>query len=343
MINNTLRPYKKVGHFGPTSFPKNHELRKVIVLGAGVSKAFGLPLADELLDSMISWHEKQSIKDKLNIIFDFLEDFYPTFDRKEKWYPLAEDVLGMLETADAYIQLRSRGRGFRWRPGRVEAFRTRFIRLLTEYLWSFQDDLDTDSLTELRAFVQQNGTNVVYITFNYDLLLETALSLENIPYSYTLSLFPNYVIILKPHGSINWFKAEDIGKNSRKGSWHKLGANIAVTPSLKKSGLHFRKWKESVMVPPTPNKQIEMYELKKIWTSFSSVIHTTNNLIIAGYSLPDADRLARLVIRRAGPRYGNCKKILVINPSEVEKIYREYVSPLCKWVPMRFEDWVSNN
>lgn len=278
---------------------------------------------------------------KLDIIFDFLEDFYPTFDQNGTWYPLAEDVLGMLETAGAYIQLRSRGRGFRWRPGRVEAFRTRFIRLLTEYLWSFQDDLNTDSLSKLRDFVRKNGTNVVYITFNYDILLETALSLEGIPYSYSLSLFPNYVIILKPHGSINWFKAKDVRKNSLKGSWQKLGPNIAVITSLKKDGLRFRKWKESVLVPPTPNKQIEMHELKKIWTSFSSAIHTTNKLLIAGYSLPDADRLARLVIRRAGPRYGNCKEILVINPSKVENIYKKCVSPLCKWIPMRFENWVT--
>jgi hypothetical protein len=44
---------KKLGH---RSLPKKHGLRKVVILGAGASKSFGLPLATELLPDMFGWH-----------------------------------------------------------------------------------------------------------------------------------------------------------------------------------------------------------------------------------------------------------------------------------------------
>ena len=337
MSANTLQPFK----IGPTSFPKGHRPTEVVIIGAGLSKTFGLPLANELLEFMVTWHRRRPTANKLDFIFDFIEDFYPTFDRGRKWFPQAEDVLGMLDVAETYIKLRSRGRGYPWRPGKVQDVRSRFIRMLGEYLWSFQELTKSGGyLHSLRKFVRKIGTRVVYVTFNYDLLLETALSLENIPYAYALHFKSDYVSVLKPHGSINWFPTAKNKKFPKWGQWVPLGSNVIACRTLDPNDLKFKNWWESVLIPPSPSKQVQLFELKKSWTSFSSAINTTPELLIIGYSLPSADRLARLVLRRAGPKHSDCKRITIIDPAKVEKTYIDYVSPRCKWIPMRFEDWI---
>ena len=68
-VASTLVP-KKLGH---RSLPKKHGLRKVVVLGAGASKSFGLPLATELLPDMIGWHRARGGDSGLKDIFEFRE------------------------------------------------------------------------------------------------------------------------------------------------------------------------------------------------------------------------------------------------------------------------------
>lgn len=329
-----------------TRFAKEHVPNETIVIGAGLSKAFGLPLADELLPMLAEWHSARSV-DRLDLIYDFLEFFYPLFDRSTNMhFPPAEDVLGMLDTAAAYAEIRGRSRGYRWRKGRVSDTSRRFNRLLGEFLWSYQEPYakGADStLSALRAFVRTRGNNIVYVTFNYDLLLETALSLEGMPYTYTLDQTQRRIVVLKPHGSVNWFVKHE-GKVPRGYmKWIHLGTNIAVCETLDPRQLKFSKtkWKDAAIIAPTPNKQIEIEELKRIWTSFSSSITAAAKLTIIGYSLPSADRLARLVLHRAGPRHSRSKKIFIVNPDDVEQTYRQAISPDCIFIKARFQDWVT--
>ena len=321
-----------------TRLRKKHNLRRVVVFGAGLSKAFGLPLASELLQSVLSWYREKHGERKLNLLYDFLDYFYPSLDRDTSDYPLFEDVLGMLDTAEIYIQIRNPHlRGYKWRHDSVRSVRSRLVRSLTEYLWERQTAaLDKSQITLLCDLVRRVGTNAIYITFNYDLLLETALSHENIAYTYTISRKPNVVSVLKPHGSINWFYASEIDTLPSTEHWIKLGSNIIVSRHLDPEKLGFRNWKESVIIPPTPNKQIGLFELKKTWTAFSSAITNTPELLVIGYSLPVIDRLSRLILRRAGPQH-SCKKILVVSPGDVEDTFRGYISPTAEFIRERFE------
>jgi hypothetical protein len=324
---------------GATRFTKGNRPQKVIVVGAGISKAIGLPVANELLREMFCWHQNRTTAVRLDMITEFLEAFYPGCAISSGEYPDVEDALGMLETANTYNEIRGQNRGYKWRPEITSNIKSRFIRLLGEYLWSFQSSLKPHDLEILRQFVRHIGTGSVYVSFNYDLTLESALSYEGIPYSYGLPLDPNGVCILKPHGSINWFSPESAGKAANAG-WTKLGDDILVTPSCNPSTLQFANWKEAVMIPPTPSKQIGTRDLKKIWTSFSSSITSARQIIIGGYSLPNADRLARLVLRRAGPRHSATKRIAVINPDpSVEGNFAQNVSPRFNFLEKNFQAW----
>ena len=302
---------------------------------------------------MIEWQRQNGKTSDLERIFEFLEYFYPAFRRNHTKFPLAEDVLAMMEVALEYNKIRSSiSRGNRWRDGEIQNRKSTFLRLLCEYLWSFQESIRLTKFLPFQKFVRANGTGVIYVTFNYDLLLESALSVEQIPFSYTLQFNRNEVSVLKPHGSINWFKkstnlATGTGAfvlGDHIDAWGVVrndpGDCIKVCPTLNPATLKFRKWREPVIIPPTPMKQVENPDLKRIWASFSSAINATPRLEIIGYSLPVADRLARLVLRKAGPPHHHRRNIIVVNPGRVKKTYREAICEGCNFEKIKFDKWV---
>lgn len=339
---------------GARSLRPKHGLRKVVVLGAGVSRPFGLPLANALLGDMIQWHQLRGHIAPLERVFDFLEYFYPAFRRDGSWFPPAEDVLAMMEVALEYCKIRSpSSRGNPWREEEVKSRRSSLLRLLCEYLWSFQETINFRDFSIFRQFVRTNGARIIYITFNYDLLLETALSAEKIPFTYGLQFPSRGVAVLKPHGSINWYKKKtklhpdvetfNLGecRDQRGNKLHEPGEGIKVCLTLNPRTLHFTKWKEPVIIPPTPMKQIENPDLKRIWAAFSSAIHTAKRLEVIGYSLPVADRLARLVLRKAGPPHSHSRRIIVVNPGKVKKTYQDAISRTCQFERLFFHDWIT--
>lgn len=129
-IPNTIVVRNRFG----TKLVKGNGLSHIVVLGAGVSTSVGIPVADNLLENIISFGGPRPI----DIVLDFLEYNYAKFTRGGTWYPLAEDVLGMLDIAKDYCSIRSNLRGYRWRIGVIDQVRDRFLRSLSGYLWSFQ-------------------------------------------------------------------------------------------------------------------------------------------------------------------------------------------------------------
>lgn len=321
----------KRSNFG-TRLVKGHGLKCVVIFGAGVSVSQGIPVAKNLLEEVLKFGGPRS----LDIITEFIEYVYPTFKQGGAWYPLAEDVLGMLDIAESYSAIRGRSRGYRWRTGAIKQVRDRFLRSLGAYLWSFQDkEMSQDH--PLRKFVRLFCKHVVYITFNYDLTLETALSLERIPYSYGIPFPPNGVAIIKPHGSINWFYKTRDFPHQEASQWFDLGPTMVCYSQLQSA-----KWwsdRPPAIIPPAPSKRIEGNEFKRMWTSFSSVVHSTCKTAIVGYSLPEADRLTRLILRRSVlvPRQLD---ILVVNHNtSIEKVYKENVSDNIQFFSRKFEEW----
>lgn len=328
-----------------TRYDRGYTPKEVYVFGAGLSKDFGLPLARELLFEMRKCICDLGEESQLKQVYQFLQFFYPGFSPSGQSYPDIEDVLGMLDVAEAYAELRGKYPGYRWRQEKVRQIQGKLNRMLGKYLWTFQEkyaDKNYAGIESLRKFVRRRTTRVTYITFNYDLLLETALSLECIPYSYSLAPKSNIVTVLKPHGSINWFlKNNGRPPSSHSTKWESFGIEIAITRCLDPREIMFKGngWKKAAIITPTPNKQIEMPVMEKIWTTFSSSIHTTPKLFIIGYSMPDADRLARLVLNRAGPIHSASRQITVVNPSNIEAVYEKNVSPNCIFVPEKFKKW----
>jgi hypothetical protein len=331
-MDNTLRSSARQY----TAPRKNHNTRLLIVIGAGLSKSYGFPLSRELLRESLDFHEHCYGSRKLAQLNSFLDYFYPSRNLPGHDQLDFEDVLGMIDSVEDYSKLRSSTLpGLMWRPADMQAVRHRLTRCVTDYLWSKQQNAINDGLSKLRELVRTVGLSVVYVTFNYDLLLETALSLENVPYTYTHSRVSTVVSVLKPHGSINWY-ANSISTNAPASlSWIRLGQNVSVSTNIKAAEWCSRH--PAVIVAPTPNKKYDVPEIQKTWTSFSSATTSSPRLLVIGYSMPGVDRLARFVLRKAGPGHA-CQGIRVVLPGPIDDTYKACVSPGTEHVRSKFED-----
>ncbi|HZQ12221.1 MAG TPA: SIR2 family protein [Pseudolabrys sp.] len=321
--------YKNVSETG-TRFAKGDNPKHVFVFGAGLSIPAGAPSAAHLLRRASLWNVENSIDLNTNLVDSFCDYFYPNLARLKGEFPDAEDMLGLMDAAEEYDGIRGRGRGYKWRAGYLLDARRQLIRLISEYLWSFQNEETLRRIQFIRNIARKNPTRTVFVTFNYDLLLETALTQEGIDFSYALDRNnPTRNVVLKPHGSINWFEPADHPKASQ---WQtdnctELLRHVWVftegLPTFLSAGIN----PSYVLVAPTPHKQIDLEFLKRQWTSFSSAIHSCPKITVVGYSLPAADKLARIVLRRGGSPHNTTRRITVIDQNaDLEKHYKETVS-----------------
>jgi len=318
-----------------TRFTKGSSPKNVFVFGAGLSVPATLPPANALLKRAIVWKLSSAPTVNINLIEAFCDYFYPGLQRPRGEYPDVEDMLGMMEAAQDYDSVRGRGRGYRWRAGYIADARKQLTRLIGEFLWSFQRDEIFKKAEHVRNIVKKYKFDTVFVTFNYDLLLETALTQERIDFSYAIDKTnTSRNIVLKPHGSINWFFPSDNPKAKRWESDNSVNFldRIFVFAEAFPNFLSNQINPPYVLIAPTPHKQIENEFLKRQWTSFSSSIHNAPNVTIVGYSLPAADRLARIVLRRGGPAHNARKYITVIDPGELEDHYKRNISPRIRYV-----------
>jgi hypothetical protein len=287
---------------------------KLFVLGAGVSKEFGLPLATDLLDVVVNYFKHSGNAAELKPLLEFVDAFYHDDARRQGKMPQAEEVLTFLDATAEYAQFRAKGPGYKWRPDHVAHVRNRFARMLGEYLWASQDALNADALSSLRKFVALAGVGHVYVTFNYDLLLEKALSFEGIPYHYNGTPRDGSVLVLKPHGSINWYSAADVATAISSDRFYKFGEEIYVCDALDRFSIPFRQMRAPVIVTPIVNKQFRTREQQKLWMLFSRVVKRARDVFIVGYSLPIVDHASRIVMNRLSEQHDLTKRITVVNP-----------------------------
>ncbi len=322
--------YKNISEAG-TRFAKGHSPKHVFVFGAGLSVPAGAPSATHLLKRAILWNLAARKSINTNLVDSFCDYFYPSLTRAKAEFPDAEDMLGLMDAAQEYDSIRGRGRGYKWRAGYLLDARRQLVRLLGEFLWSFQNEGTFKKILFIRNVVRKYPSNTVFVTFNYDLLLETALTQENIEFSYAVDKNnSSRNVVLKPHGSINWF---DPAEHTKAKKWQqekcveflkRIWIFTEAYPTFLNDGIN----PPYILIAPTPHKQIELEFLKRQWTSFSSSIHSCPNITIVGYSLPAADRLARIVLRRGGSPHNTKRRITVIDPNpDLAEHYQKNISP----------------
>jgi hypothetical protein len=139
-------------------------------------------------------------------VHDLLRYLYPGFSEDLSNYPNVEDFLNLVEMAkefhgEAYIESK------RWSQTKLQEAADISLRAITEYIWEFMADDDRRRvLSGLVGELVRPGD--VIVSFNWDLMIDLALEDldENGFPVYSYSSSRDSVILLKPHGSIDWFE-----------------------------------------------------------------------------------------------------------------------------------------
>jgi hypothetical protein len=295
---------------------------RVFIFGAGVSASCGIPVSKDLLRESISALGREDSA-KARQVHNLLTQLYPGFDEGYRTYPNIEDFLNLLETAKAVPS-----KGFigstPWSEDDLRSAKKITLKAVTDYLWTAVQK--KNKLQCLRQFAERElKINDVLITFNWDVTFERVWEEDmngEIDYQYSKGGSSASIFLLKPHGSIDWFKNSDLPRDRKGTDLTELDEKISAFPYFDfrhHPGL-FKK--QPIIVPPVTAKEFNYPYLKETWQSVYKAVANATELQIIGYSLPEEDQYARLMLRLA-LRANNLAvekkrklplKVLVVNP-----------------------------
>jgi len=325
--------------------------RRIFVLGAGFSAAYGYPTVEKLFEEIMKIERKKSKE-----ILHLLSKYYPHFRPKYKNYPNIEEFLGFLQI-DKEMSISTGGER---RPQelpqepfldddrkKIEKIENFLIELISKY---FFERLNQPLPPHLKKFCENLKDRDVIISFNWDLLLEKCLHEIGKKYSYSWGDYfdrKTEILILKPHGSINWIIADK-------------RCNEEETKKLEENGfLHYGDYRTfgftnfeyreiqkgfiRCIIPPTACKKFtfpqklereEKLEVpghldvtwKGIWSTLSE---KKEKICFIGYSLPDYDLPILYIFRSIFRRIRkDSKSVEVVNPDF--SVYTNYMHILGK-------------
>lgn len=186
-----------------------------------------------------------------------------------------------------------------------------------------------------------------FVSFNYDILLDIALmellnrgvycdygiQFANMRDHFNSQSFNKWqppgdksVLILKPHGSLNWMQCAScdsiaISGNS-KGQIFKTGLLHTIERCPNDNSLM-----QFVVEPPSYFKRYKNYFLQATWIKLNEILSVADKIVFIGYSMPDADVMIKYAIKRAC--FNQDKRILVVNPDRsVQASYERVLGPV---------------
>lgn len=206
-------------------------------------------------------------------------------------------------------------------------------------VYSTKPDGTTDHRRTLYDMLVDYGLNISdqisFITFNYDLLLDKAVSINDrdligdyaVPFAKVFNFdryerilrnkrLPSDVDILKLHGSLNWAVCTACSaphlayywRYTRLPQFHCSCCQALLAP---------------VLVPPSYRKSIGKYPfLADVWRKAQEVVGQADEIIVIGYSFPEADLEARWLFKKALFGRRHRPKLFVVEPEQAvrEKI-----------------------
>lgn len=167
-----------------------------------------------------------------------------------------------------------------------------------------------------------------FVTFNYDLLLDQAVSINNhgllgdynVPFSDTIK-FSQYqrilkgrrnetdVDILKLHGSLNWAVCTNCCAPYLTYYWEYPRIPDETCPQCGAS-------LKPVLVPPTYQKGIWRFKfIAAVWRKATQIITKADEMVVIGYSFPDVDQEAKWLFRKALLNRNTRLKLILAEPS----------------------------
>jgi len=304
------------------------------IIGAGFSKPAGLPLGSEIFPEIMKLAESRGIARNVS---DDIKAFQ-MYLRQTKGIKIREADINLEEfisylDIEHYLTLEGKDR---WSEEGSES--QMIIRnLIALLLHSREQEVSLEKWALYEEFVSRLDYNDWIFTFNYDTILEKALTKKKIPFR----LFPyrskefedgtiasdnrDEVIVLKMHGSINWFDStyfqkqlEYLGQTSggkmplssivfkypEKFQIRKLIDDPYATDSplnniyiVDNLDAYFKEsnflLQNPLIVSPSYNKLLYVNPLREFWYGFNRMGGLENRVDVIGFSLPEHDEYIR--------------------------------------------------
>ncbi len=324
--------------------------RRVFLFGAGVSACCGIAVARTLLRECLSDLQQEDAA-KVGVVHDLLIYLYPGFDPELKNYPNIEDFLNLLQMAKTFNSEEFIESSL-WPVPKLELAESIVLKAVTDYLWHKTMAVSSISILDRFMWEYLRYTDTV-ITFNWDITLENALTRRpgdfDIFYRYRRDRQRKHISLLKPHGSIDWYRTSQLPRRAAKEAW-KLDKEYVVFPYSDFSEYPSVRTLQPLIVPPVASKEFGADFLKATWRGVYRAISDATELTIIGYSLPKEDQFARLVLRRAIRSNMNKQRkggkrplhLTVVNPDEsVAVTFSQLATSKIKveFLPVVFEDF----
>ena len=276
--------------------------KTVVVLGAGFSAGLNFPLTDQLLSSALDIVEAG----KKDLIARVIRFHFPSFDeRKSNTYPNIEELLTKISVnEELWSASRPITGGFK--KSDLIAVRQELLHKISLLLHDCLDKIPRAPwLNTFIQFLERSRATV--ISFNWDLVLERYLFQGAVSHSsYGLGLRSRRgPILLKPHGSLNWFASPGID-TVREDRISSLTTELCLPPEYEEIMLFQRLRNPKTragrlyvpyVVPPTFLKRFDHPLLRKVWLTAIQDIGQARKVIFIGYSFPPYDHHSDFMFR----------------------------------------------
>lgn len=317
-------------------------MKTTYILGAGFSRAAGLPLMNDfyLTSKDIYPDLGSSVKSSFNRVFDFWNEYSNVKHYLDVDFFNIEELLSIIEMShylsqdnasklknDILIFIKEVIR--RQTPllkTTIELYEPYRIFLKNALGFRFDEIHDQYELT--------NENEASFISLNYDMLIENTIEIFNKENRKSRLVNPNLFIANYGEG-IEYDGEVSFPEDSIKIDIAKLHGSL--------------NFKDNLIIPPTWNKTSNE-KIKGAWQLAHQLLTETNRIVFIGYSLPQTDSYIKYLLINAIKENENLKRIEVINPDDNQKsTQKRYYSffdqnlekkQMFEYIPMKFEDWV---
>ena len=337
----------------------------VYVIGAGFSAGLGYPLTSDLLFRL--WERiDRTFKSRLTKVISF---HHPGFNPKRfSSFPNVEQLLSEMLVNEELFDASRQYEG-KFTKKDLQTLQRDLLLNIADWFHELSSQVTPSdpSVPWLKRFAKRVWEeNATIISFNWDLILDELLFAERIDavgYGFKKGTAEGPVL-LKPHGSLNWFEApsaqylkdtkrELIFEGNRNDSIHAFREFRA--PISKRGRVY-----TPLIIPPVYLKNFEKPVFVNLWKNCTSALSSVRKVVFLGYSLPVADLHAQFIMRcgfhnqvegelgKDGTRQPATgpAEVLIVNPdrSAAQRI-ESIAGPEhnCRWVSTPVADWVENS
>ncbi len=348
-----------------TEKPAPEQIEKAYVIGAGFSKAFNLPLVQDLLDEVTTFcHEKgpgtrdRDLPDELE---DFKRRFFPFFPRVQGYQPSAVDVFVALEAAKDLKKAKVKLPSIEGidPDGMLEKLR---ITLCQVFHHKLAETASTEDIKGRFFREIDRGRPPVFVSLNWDNFLERGLwNAEHRICFFDKGQGRHPIFVFKPHGSIDWLPRQP-RERRHPDMYYPLSFPLdrnAPAPDPERSMKHritlsrlrSVEWPDSAwealkddprkpMILTIGQGKAKLFQefdsrIGQAWQQAGEYLERADEIVIIGYSMPEDDVEVKLLIRGAIWRhqqlYGSPPSVKLVNPDKTAwERFREAVSLDCQ-------------